>query len=211
MNAYVLFLMTAPLLVFFLLIFCYKDELLIHNTMTGWQYVLLSVVIVDFLLYDGIKKMADSNIISATALVVCLSLLLFASYTDQLSQQIYVFPMILAVLIEMILVIAALLCGTLHMPRATWAVVFIITLALLIMGLFGYTLGDFGILLVCECTYLIVCREFMGAIMVTLFVSAFTAFIRNLFRLKKTGSFKKRFPFTMYIAIGTCTALYLFL
>jgi len=150
-------------------------------------------------------------VIMLLSVMVGIWLLLVTSYMDQRSGSFSELPLLLAVMVEIILWVISIVGGYISVSLPYFVVVFVVQFILFIMGKLVYSIGDFGILCVCQYMFLIVCgRFYIQAVFVTVFIALLTYAIRNLFRLKKVLKGKGRMPFTMYIAIGAYVALYLY-
>lgn len=186
---------------------CYELQSDVYGYLTvPLELLLIALSVVAFLITDVFAGGIEGKIIPMISLVICIWLLLVTSYMDQRNGDFWLFPLVIALVVELVLLVLYCLMGhiAITMQFIQWFVG--LHVLLFILSIKGYSKGDLGVLYVCMYTFVMVCGPyFVWAVFVNLFVALLTFLIRNITRMRQ-----KVLPFNMYIAIGAYVALYLY-
>lgn len=147
-------------------------------------------------------------VIPILSVAVNTALLLFTAYTDIRCGQVYVFYAYISAFVEALIVLYLVSRKVVSFVDIKYLLLFVAVTFLFV--LFGLARADGVIYLSCILSLLIVCRTyFVLAVLMLFLVSSVLAFVFNMKRLTKK-EWKKRFPFTAYIASGCLVSYFLF-
>lgn len=139
-------------------------------------------------------------------------MLLVTSYMDMRSGQFHVAVLIPAVTVQVIMITASLFRGTSSLytgKNGSYLLLFMVLL--LIFKLAGLAGGDCIIYLSCGLSFLILCGDYFPlAFCVTLLFSHVAGLLFHIKGLTNKESWKKDFPFTVYIAAGCFVSYFIF-
>lgn len=152
-----------------------------------------------------------SDILSLGSL---LFVLIVSSVMDNKSQKFLVYPVLIGILLQTVLLITSFITGG-HTFFANEVLILLVEILLLfVMSFFAvFSYGDFLLLMMCALGFYFLRREFSAqALVVTAAITLVLGFIRDLLCLVMIIKERKmKMPFTMCITVGVIVALFIYL